>query len=207
MTTLSPLVQVWQRIETWLRQHAPGSHAELGPPATDAELDEVAATIGTQLPAELTTWWRRANGLHFGVGRPRGLLIPSANPYPTSMALDRRQMHLHVQENTFPAQMTEDLLRFVADQNTQPAATLPGEGEIPYWLPLWLPFAGDAAGGGYFIDLRHGPQHGCLVRYDREHRASTPQWPSLTALWTSVADQLESDTVEPDDQGYIWLWR
>lgn len=118
-------------------------------------------------------------------------------------------MHLEVQQESYPPGMREEMERFVAGENAQPAGTLLSQ---LYWLPRWLPIAGDGGGGGLFIDLRDGPLHGCLVEFSREHQGTTPRWESVTQLWVDVADELEavdSDLLRSDrvDDLRIDWWR
>ncbi|MGK5675731.1 SMI1/KNR4 family protein [Micromonospora sp. URMC 106] len=194
MGTDTAVEQAWHRIEDWLSRFAPRFRAELNPPATAAEIDTVATALGVALPADLRIWWGLSNGVRHGLGLPSGTLIPdSSSPYPASMALERWRMHLRVQQEVCPPGMREEMERFVAGQNTQPAGTL-----LPqlYWLPRWLPIAGDGGGGGLFMDLREGPRHGCLVEFSRHHQGTTPRWESVTQLWVEVAEELEAIDID-----------
>lgn len=194
MGTETAVERAWHRIEDWLSQYAPRFRAALNPPATAAEVDTVADSLGIELPADLRMWWGLSNGVRHIAGRPGGHLIPdSSDPYPASAAIRDWRMHLEVQQKLYPPSMREEMERFVAAQNSQPAGTLLPEW---YWLPRWLPIAGDGMGGGLFMDLREGPLHGCLVEFSREHRGTTPRWESVTQLWVDVADLL--DTVDTD---------
>jgi cell wall assembly regulator SMI1 len=210
MDTDTAVERAWHRIEDWLSRFAPRFHAELNPLATAAEIDTVATALGVALPADLRVWWGLSNGVRHGIGLPSASLIPDfSSPYPVSMALERWRMHLEVQQDFYPPGMREEMERFVAGQNGQPAGTL-----LPqlYWLPRWLPIAGDGGGGGLFMDLREGPLHGCLVEFSREHQGTTPRWGSVTQLWVDIADQLEAvdtDLLRSDriDDLRIGWWR
>lgn len=201
MTTDTEVERAWHRIEDWLSRFAPRFRTELNPPATAAEIDTVATTLGVALPADLRAWWGLSNGVRHGVGLPSASLIPDfSSPYPIAMALKRWRVHLEVQQKSYPPGMREEMEQFIAAQNTQPAGTL-----LPqlYWLPRWLPIAGDGGGGGLFIDLREGPQRGCLVEFSRDHQGTTPRWESVTQLWVDVADELEAIDTESLRSGRI----
>jgi cell wall assembly regulator SMI1 len=190
MGTDTEVERAWHRIEDWLSRFAPRFRAELNPPATAAEIDAVATALGVALPADLRIWWGLSNGVRQGIGLPSASLIPDfSSPYPTCIALKRWRMHLEVQQESYPPGPREEMARFVAGQNTQPAGTLQPQ---LYWLPRWLPIAGDGGGGGVFIDLREGPLHGCLVEFSRDHHGTTPLWESVTQMWVDVADELEA---------------
>ncbi|MGC5018793.1 hypothetical protein [Micromonospora sp. DT47] len=112
--------------------------------------------------------------------------------------LSRYAPRFHAQLN--PPDTRAEMERFVASQNSQPAGTMKGG---LYWLPRWLPVAGDGMGGGLFMDLREGPLHGCLVEFTREDHAGTPRWESLTQLWAEVADLLDAAAVELDRRDHM----
>ena len=66
--------------------------------------------------------------------------------------------------------------------------------DIP-WLPSWLPIADDIGGAYLFLDLREGPQHGCVGRMDKEEISfSRPVWSSVTEMLAEVADALVNGT-------------
>lgn len=88
-------------------------------------------------PADLRIWWGLSNGVRHSIGQPSGNLIPDfSSPYPASMALGRWRMHLEVQQELYPPGMREEMERFVAGQNTQPAGILLPQS---YWLPRCCP--------------------------------------------------------------------
>jgi cell wall assembly regulator SMI1 len=210
MGTDTAVERAWHRIEDWLSRFAPRFRAELNPPASAAEVDAVAAALEVALPVDLRIWWGLCNGVRHGIGRPSGHLIPDFScPYPASMALGRWRMHLEVQQEFYPPAMGEEMERFLAAQNSQPAGTLLNQW---YWLPRWLPVAGDGMGGGLFVDLREGPLHGCLVEFSREDHASAPRWRSVTQLWVDVADLMDAAATDLDrsnrmDELLIGRWR
>ncbi|MFF3264323.1 hypothetical protein ACFYWO_34790 [Streptomyces sp. NPDC002932] len=44
------VVDAWQRIESWLHQHAPATLARLRPGASEAEIAALQKTLGVRLP-------------------------------------------------------------------------------------------------------------------------------------------------------------
>ncbi|MGK5632608.1 SMI1/KNR4 family protein [Streptomyces sp. URMC 123] len=186
----------WRRIDAWLRRHAPGYRARLNPPASDAELRRAEQDTGATLPGDLVTWWRRANGVSpeppSGARHPGHLLPERYDPYPVAKALDLAALYRRVARETAPSPMADQLDAFLARCGGEPAGTLYPHEAAAVWLPQWLPIAGDAGGGGLFIDLRPGPLHGCVVRHTRTGHADSPAWPSVTSLLTYVADALEA---------------
>ena len=51
-------------IEAWLRANTPATAAELGPPATDSDLDHIRQSLGLNLPEDLVTLlcWHNGGG-------------------------------------------------------------------------------------------------------------------------------------------------
>jgi cell wall assembly regulator SMI1 len=52
----------WNRITAWLADHAPAAASCVNPPASPAEVAAVERELGHELPADLVSWWHRANG-------------------------------------------------------------------------------------------------------------------------------------------------
>lgn len=57
-----PVQEAWDRIDAWLREHAPRTFATLGPPAEPAEIAAAERELGIVFPAELVASLRRHNG-------------------------------------------------------------------------------------------------------------------------------------------------
>ena len=90
--------------------------------------------------------------------------------------------------------MTENFARPFANMrelDDEPAGTA---ADIP-WLPSWLPIAHDLGGSYLFLDLREGPQHGCVGRSNKEDISfSGPVWPSVTVMLAETAGALVNGT-------------
>ncbi|MEV5428171.1 SMI1/KNR4 family protein [Streptomyces sp. NPDC052701] len=188
----------WTRIENWLARHAPQVHSALAPPASPGLLERVAETAGATLPADLVTWWSRSHGLR----RPpsTGALFPDRyNPLPLEDALRHRAVLLDTPRRVCPPELLEELQAYLDRCSREPAGTLYPRSTPAPWLPAWIPIAHDAGGGGLFADLRAGTRQGCVIRYTRHGHAPEPDWPSLAALLTHVADGLE--TISEEDAG------
>ncbi|MET0236953.1 MAG: SMI1/KNR4 family protein [Kibdelosporangium sp.] len=179
---MSPSVENhWNRITTWLRGHTPASAARLAPPATTDDIAVVEALLNRPLPADLIGWWRQSCGVTGFVG---GRLIPPHHaPYTIDEAVDCREMMLEVASCDDDA----DIAALVAEPAGSPCT--------PYWLPVWLPIAHDGGGCYLFTDLRHGPSHGCVMKWDKYEAATLePRWPSITAMLTEIANALRDGT-------------
>jgi cell wall assembly regulator SMI1 len=198
----------WARIRAWLGEHAPAVLELVNPPASEPDLFGVAEEIGAALPEELLDWWRIADGFSGHVG-----LIPSFfTPYSVEQALQIRQIMLEVwcDEATRVMPLPPGAQEYVDEQLAAPAGTPCPD----VWLPVWLPIAGSGGGQDLFVDLRPGPLHGCVTRFDKVETAQTePLWPGVGAMLASIADAFEQGsttvggfltTVEAVDGHIIW---
>ncbi|MEU9319660.1 hypothetical protein [Streptomyces sp. NPDC048295] len=61
---VAAVVTTWGRIETWLKAHAPMSHATLRPPAASGQLEAAEQETGFALPAGLKALWLLRDGTH-----------------------------------------------------------------------------------------------------------------------------------------------
>ncbi|MGW7197670.1 hypothetical protein [Streptomyces chryseus] len=61
------VTSAWARVESWLREYAPTSHASILPPATRAEIEEAESHLrhhcGYGFPPELISLWSVAGGV------------------------------------------------------------------------------------------------------------------------------------------------
>ncbi|HEX6353413.1 SMI1/KNR4 family protein [Actinophytocola sp.] len=60
--------RAWERIETWLTEHAPVTAASLRPPADDRLIMAVQRAVGVRLPPELIASLRRHDGVGADIG-------------------------------------------------------------------------------------------------------------------------------------------
>ncbi|MFF5078542.1 SMI1/KNR4 family protein [Actinoplanes sp. NPDC000266] len=161
------MLEPWDRIVEWLRQHCPADAADVRAPAAEADLEAAESAVGVPLPVDLAAWWRTADG----VG-PRFHLLPGFAPYSVRDALASRRTWLEVSEPS---------------GDTEPA----GSACHGVWLPQWLPVAGNGSGDDLFVDLRPGPAFGCVGRFDHEiWEYDGPRWPGITAVLTEVGEAL-----------------
>ncbi|MGC3861231.1 SMI1/KNR4 family protein [Micromonospora chersina] len=185
------------RIDTWLQQHAPRARATLRPPASEADLSAAQEEIGQPLPPDLRAWWSYADGSHSGLEVDGGWLIPPGFvPYPIAEALQSRRLWMEVARKVAPLDKWDD---FVNLENNRPAGTV-----CETWLPAWLPVATNHGGGNLFVDLRGGPQKGCVMEFYRDTGALAQlPWADVADMLDDIADRLEDDEAEVDDLGRI----
>ena len=90
--------------------------------------------------------------------------------------------------------MMVEISRGIADEfgdGHSSAATLAGVGAGWTFRPEFVPFAGI---DGYWlvVDTRPGNLHGCITKFDKYEGDEGPQWNSISAMLTDLADSLET---------------
>ncbi|WP_158847745.1 SMI1/KNR4 family protein [Saccharothrix deserti] len=168
----------WDRIEAWLRTNAPTTDEHLGVPARRAEIPPVATLVG-ELPDDLIAWWRRSCGT---TDISAAGLLTGYAPYSIDQAVDCRTMMLRIAACEDDAEL--------AELSAEPAGS-----PCRNWLPMWVPIAGDTSGDHLFVDLRPGPERGCVMQwYETEGASMEPKWPDVATMLAEIADALEHGT-------------
>lgn len=159
----------WDRIDAWLRTHAPADHAMLRPPADPAAVEAAEAEMGLRFPPDLSA----SLACHDGMDEGRSVL-PGRPPAPVDKIVAHWSLCIDI---------NEDLGLFDDDLE---------EDEEPWWHPSWIPWA-VLDGDSQVIDMRPGPDQGRLGNVEHDDGASFDHgWPSLGAYLAEVADVLEN---------------
>ncbi|MDJ0362427.1 SMI1/KNR4 family protein [Rhodococcus sp. H29-C3] len=173
-TPTGAVTDQWDRIALWLSTYldtAPVISAE------QTAIDDAIARTGVSWPEELQALFRSVNGFPHDAWVP---LLPSHELFDLERVIDERQVELEVW-GEFAEDMDEDEL------STSMAGDSAGT-----WLPEFVPFAG-VDGNLLFVDTRPGPLRGCVTEFDKVGADDGgPQWISISALLTDLADALES---------------
>ncbi|WP_309238941.1 SMI1/KNR4 family protein [Streptomyces lunaelactis] len=171
----------WQRIEAWLRAHAPASYASLKAGASEGEISALEYTLGVRVPAGLKALWSLRAGVHDMRGA--GFLLDDQ----TLMDLDavaafHRQQMLLQQRNR--------------------------DDEFPTWRPSWIPFCSfwvDDRSYGLYLDTDTGQ----LCHFSR-YAERWPKYASLTVYLEEIADALDAPSLasgsKPGLAGGALVW-
>ncbi|MFJ5049798.1 SMI1/KNR4 family protein [Streptomyces sp. NPDC088719] len=167
-TPVGQATAAWERIEKWLRAHAPASAALLRPAAGEADIAAVEEAIGVTFPPALRAWYR----LHDGIGDPEdGKSWWPAGFLPGGQGWYRL------------GQLQSAYVMHTRDGEREP-------GRVP------ISCTPDDMWHGLYLDARPGePSYGNLGRWvvDREPELipeSTSGWP-LESWLVEIADALE----------------
>ncbi|MFF1379467.1 SMI1/KNR4 family protein [Streptomyces sp. NPDC058308] len=159
----------WQRIESWLERNAPATFASLLPGASEAELDELQASLGVRLPMGLRALWSRRAG---------------AGPDSTPQFMPEECVLMSFEDvrSVYQGKMLLRQQDLKAQQRTGSTE------EITVWRPSWIPFAAkdSDALSGLCVDAETGK-----IWYWGEYAERSIQFESLTGYLEEMADVLE----------------
>jgi cell wall assembly regulator SMI1 len=126
--------EVWKRFENWLQANAPQLLKDLNPPAAEAELQQLATLLGTELPADFLAFYRIHDGQQSNAG-----------------GLFNAEELLSVARMKDEWTIWNDLLKG-SDFDGTTSKPVPGV-RADWWNPRWLPLTYDGAGNHCCLDL------------------------------------------------------
>jgi hypothetical protein len=121
--------RAWERIETWLAEHAPVTAASLRPPADDETIAATQRAVGVRLPPELVASLRRHDGVSGGDPRTEFRFPPAMGPLSTEGIVGE-------------ARVMCDVLESLGDDGAVEA----------WWHGRFVPVATDYGGELLFLD-------------------------------------------------------
>ncbi|GHE61417.1 MULTISPECIES: SMI1/KNR4 family protein [Streptomyces] len=159
------VADAWQRIESWLRQHAPATAEILRPGASEEEIAAFQQALGVRAPAELKALWRRCAGVSAETDDDVSFMLGNHAP------------------------MRFEGIDWVYRQYMASQRSV-GNDEFPIWRPAWIPFCSYGAtdyASGLLMDAETG-----RVQYWNRYGERTPAFESLTVYLEDMADILEA---------------
>ncbi|MGW5569692.1 hypothetical protein ACWEVD_00710 [Nocardia thailandica] len=111
-------------------------------------------------------------------------LLPSHDLLTTARSVEVQTMWLDIsadQRARFP--------EFAAAYDPEAERRRPAGATGELFLPEFVPIA-DRDGSTLFLDARYGGHHGCVSEYSATGAGTGPWWPSLSAMFTALADSL-----------------
>ncbi|MYW62480.1 SMI1/KNR4 family protein [Streptomyces sp. SID8379] len=164
----------WQRIETWLRLHAPATVDMLLPGASEEEIDALERELGVRIPVGLRTFWRRCAGT-----RP----VPAAS----FMLKERAPMRFDAVVAVYQEQM-------LLQQRALDLSRRRGDGEgVALWRAAWIPVFSFGA-EDYVYGLCLEAETGRLWSWS-EFAERQVEFDSLTDYLEEMADVLETPSL------------
>lgn len=131
--------QQWERLEAWLKANDPALLADLNPPASDADIQELEQKIGAKLPADFIECLK----VHNGQGG-KAVWLFDGNEF------------LSTRNILMSWSVWTDLLE---DGDFDSRVSSPDDGiQSEWWTKGWIPFATN--GGGDYLCLDLTPSEG-----------------------------------------------
>lgn len=152
----------WLRIERWLAEHAPHTHASLRAGAGANKVADAQRRLHLTFPADLVVSLERHDGCEWSGG-----FFGLAGPFRPLAVADMVQRHVE----------TEEVL----------ADSRPG-----YWNRHLLMFATTNTDWSLVVDCEPGDTHGRVGEWSGGEGVHWTEWPSVGALLSEVAAALES---------------
>jgi cell wall assembly regulator SMI1 len=180
------------RLERWLAAHRPEILANLQPPASDAELAGLEATLGVRLPPSFLDLYRWRNGQ-----RDDGQSGPFYGLSFLSIASVLREWESW---NEILAENDPDMDRFST-------SVAPGVVKALYANRRWIPISHDWGGNHIGVDLDPGPagRVGQVINFGRDEDAKYVLGQSVEAFVERIANELEAGNFvlqDPSDGGF-----
>ncbi|MDO4245247.1 MAG: SMI1/KNR4 family protein [Deinococcus sp.] len=170
---MSEISDVWERIETWYE--ARGASHLLNAGASADAIAEAETNMGLTFPAELKESLLRHDGTTWS-GWAGGELLSLVR------IADERGVWMELLEG---GGFDDN-----ADHNEESTRLQAG-----WWNPAWIPLHADGGGNGMVIDTApaSGGTLGQVLFMDHEVGPNEPEYDSLSAYLTAVAEGLEAE--------------
>ncbi|MEK2474088.1 SMI1/KNR4 family protein [Streptomyces noursei] len=174
--TIDLVESSWDRIDAWLRAHAPHTLASLCPPAVDEEVRAAEEELDVTFPPDLVASLRRHNGVQDAEAE-------AAFRFPTHDRL------LGVREIVEATRFLRDIAAELEEDGDED-----GEEGFWWWHHDYVQFGSyDSTADGLTIDCRPGRDvYGAIGRFFDESGTDFGNAESLGAYLADVADSLES---------------
>lgn len=169
---------LWDRMENWLREHAPDVLTDLNPGAAETEISDLEEAIGFKLPSDL----KESLHIHNGQSGDAQWLIAGWELLSTQRILEEWQ----VWKGLYDTKSFEDWE--IEDQ----------KGAKVWWQPAWLPLTYDGSGNHHCIDLSpaNGGNHGQMITmwHDSGERVILAE--SFTQWFEHLVRAMETNNAE-----------
>lgn len=186
------LTEVWTAYMAALQERAPVTAASIRAPRALGER-EAAERATTPWPDELREFYGLHDGQHVPSGTdhvPVGSVLPDSNLLSLDEVLARHTFSL---ENPHPIDdLGDDWPDLVRAQQAGETAEM--------FVPAYVPFAEDGAGGTTYVDTRPGLRRGCIRNFSYDSADQGAPWfDSLTEYIAALYRSVESGSPIYDD--------
>jgi cell wall assembly regulator SMI1 len=160
-----------RKLESWLKQNAPGRYRSLLPGATQKELQACEGALGLRLPGGLRELYR----WHNGQGERGGYLFDFQGPYSFMPLRQVQEVHANLSE--ILGELEE----------------LGESGRDTWWHRAWVPFL-DAGGDCLCVDAQGtlGGRVGQVIAFFHDDSTRGIEYPSLRNWLETFVTSLEA---------------
>lgn len=199
------LTEVWTEYMAVLRERAPVTAAAIRPPRTAGER-ESAERATTPWTDELREFYGLHDGQHETSGEeyvPVGSVLPGFTLYSLDRVVDRHRFSLEGPHSI--DDLGDDWPAVVRAQEAGETAEM--------FVPAYVPFAEDGAGGPLYVDTRLGARQGCVRMFTYEGADEGGPWfDSLTEFIAALCRSVETgsaiyDELTPSFEDGALQWR
>ncbi|WP_369206478.1 SMI1/KNR4 family protein [Streptomyces sp. PU-14G] len=171
----------WQRVEAWLREHAPASYATLQSGASEEALAVLESDLGARVPKQLRTLWHLRAGAAAGEGS--AFMLGNWALMRLSRVSKTHRLHIELQQDR------------EEDEDYEPE-------EDVFWQPGWMPFSSFAVDDetyGLYLDGDTGE----VRKWEESNEEHDSVADSLAAYLEKMADGLEHPAPPPAGAGLL----
>ncbi|AXQ20820.1 molybdenum cofactor biosynthesis protein MoeA [Acinetobacter wuhouensis] len=169
--------QLWQRLETILKDSHPSLLADLAPPATDSEIADLENQIGAKLPDDFIACLKIHNGQH---GKADGLFDGSE-----FLSISRILQEWSTLKSVLDSGIFDELGIDEDASNNGIKSSM--------WNLKWIPFISYGNGDIWCLDLdpAEDGEFGQVFQYWYEDCETTKEANNFTEWFTNFIDQLK----------------
>lgn len=186
---------LWQRIETWMSNHAPQSRQSLLPGASETDIQLAETTMGIILPEDFKASSRLHNG-GYTLDAVSNMEILSLKDIISDWQMYKELEEWGTWDEMIPYYFTKDVI--ASGWQTGPIQPV-------WWHIRWIPFGRDRAGNCCCLDLIPAPGGyiGQIIDRDHETGPSRTLASSFRELLSNYANALETGEYVETDDGLI----
>lgn len=181
----------WSDYVAWLREHVPHAHANLAPPATDAQIEEVERVTGVTLPEAAKEIWRCNDGQRETMLasdlRAATPCIPTLSFLSTAKVIEVWRVWDELRKKEGPGGL-ESL-------DAGARSVLPGKVRPVYTHPAWIPWWSDPTRADYVgldLDPDVEGRRGQIINFGRDEERHAVLAEDLDALLEILLDEVRS---------------
>ena len=190
---------LWQRIETWMRTHAPHAWHMLLPGASETDIHQTEITLSITFPEDFKASYR----LHNGGYTIR--LVSEMQILPLEKIISDWQIFQEIKEGG----SWDDFIPYYFTDSVVQSGWQTGPIQPTWWNSHWIPFGGDRAGNACCLDLDPAPEgsRGQIIDWDHEAGPSRVLAAGFLEVLSTFANDLEAGKYGDTPAGLAYLPR